>query len=103
MVLVQEDDELHKHVIYYLSINLVSPELKYSHVEKLALVVIHVVQILRHYIFLCKTTVVVDFNPFQYVLTRCNIEGKYNKWIVIFQEFDLDFVSEKSKKLLVFF
>jgi hypothetical protein len=37
MVLVQEDDELHEHVIYYLSQNLVGPELNYSHVEKLAL------------------------------------------------------------------
>ena len=27
------------------------------------------------------------------------IGGKYNKWIVILQEFDLKFVSTKSKKL----
>jgi hypothetical protein len=45
---------------------------------------------------------VVDINPFQYVLTRHIIEGKYNKWISILQEFDLDFASTKSKKLLVF-
>jgi hypothetical protein len=102
MVLVQEDDELHEHVVYYLSRNLVGPELKYSHVEKLALVVVHVVQRLRHYILLCKTTMVVDINPFQYVLTRRIIGGKYNKWIVILQEFDLDFASAKSKKSLVF-
>jgi hypothetical protein len=44
MVLVQEDDELHEHIVYYLSRNLVGPELKYSHVEKLALVVVHAVQ-----------------------------------------------------------
>ena len=30
------------------------------------------------------------------------IGGKYNKWIVILQEFDLEFVSEKMKKSLVF-
>jgi hypothetical protein len=79
MVLVQEDDQLHEHVIYYLSRNLVGLELKYSHIEKIALVVVHAVQRLRHYILLCKTTVVVDFNPFQYVLTRRIIGGKYNK------------------------
>ena len=28
--------------------------------------------------------------------------GKYNKWIVIFQEFDLEFVLAKSKKSLIF-
>ena len=44
MVLVKEDDELCEHVIYYLIRNLVDPELKYSHVEKLALVVVHAVQ-----------------------------------------------------------
>ena len=27
---------------------------------------------------------------------------KYNKWIVILQEFDLEFVSVKSKKSLIF-
>ena len=30
------------------------------------------------------------------------IGGKYNRWIVIFQEFDLEFLSAKSKKSLVF-
>ena len=30
------------------------------------------------------------------------IRGKYNKWIVILQEFDLKFVSAKSKKSLIF-
>ena len=30
------------------------------------------------------------------------IGGKYNKWIVILQEFDLNFMSAKSKKSLVF-
>jgi hypothetical protein len=49
-----------------------------------------------------KTIVVVDVNPFQYILTRFIIGEKYNKWIVVVQEFDLDFVSIKSKKLLVF-
>jgi len=28
--------------------------------------------------------------------------GKYNKWIVILQEFDLNFMSTNSKKSLVF-
>jgi hypothetical protein len=61
-----------------------------------------VVQILRKYIFLRKTTIVDDVNPFQYVLTKSIIGGKYNKWNVILQEFDLDFSSAKSKKSLVF-
>jgi hypothetical protein len=54
MVLVQEDDELQEHVIYYLSHSLLGPELKYSHVEKLALETFHVVQRLQHYIYYAR-------------------------------------------------
>ena len=70
--------------------------------EKLALATVHTVQILRHYILLRQTLVVAHVNPFQFVLTRRMIRGKYNKWIVILQEFDLKFVSAKLKKSLVF-
>jgi hypothetical protein len=44
MFLFQEDDEICDHVIYYLSKKLVDIELKYSNVEKLALVVVHSVK-----------------------------------------------------------
>ena len=91
MVLVQEDEELQEHVIYYFSRNLIDAEIHYSHVEKLALATVHVVQRLRHYILLHQTLVVAHVNPFQFILTRRMIGGKYNKWIVILQEFDLDF------------
>ena len=30
------------------------------------------------------------------------IRGKFSKWIVILQEFDIEFMSEKAKKYLVF-
>jgi hypothetical protein len=49
-----------------------------------------------------KTTVITGVNPFQYVLTRHFIGGNISIWIVILQEFDLDFVSMKSKNSLVF-
>jgi len=44
MVEIQKDDELQEHVIYYLSQSLMAHELKYSHVDKLALETFHVVQ-----------------------------------------------------------
>ena len=62
MVLVQEDEELQDHVICYLSRNLIDVEIHYSHVEKLALATVHVVQRLRHYILLCQTLVVSHVN-----------------------------------------
>jgi hypothetical protein len=36
------------------------------------------------------------------MLTRRVIDGKISRWIFILQDFDLDFISAKSKKSLVF-
>ena len=69
MVLVQEDEELKEHVIYYLSLNLIDAKIHYCHVEKLALATVHAVQQLRHYILLRRTLVVAHVNPFQFLLT----------------------------------
>jgi hypothetical protein len=85
MVLVQEDNSLYEYVIYYLSGGLVRPELNYSHIEKIALATVHVVQWFLHYILFHKTTVIVIVNPFQYVLTQCVIGGKIGRWIVFLQ------------------
>jgi hypothetical protein len=102
MVLVQEDDFLSEYVIYYLNRGLVEPELNYSHIEKTALAAAHVVQWFCHYILFRNTTIIVIVNPFQYILTQCVIDRNINRWIFILQEFDLEFVSEKSKKSMVF-
>jgi hypothetical protein len=88
-------------MIYYLSRGLIGPELNYSHIEKLALAAVHAVQWFRHYVLFRKTTIIVVVNPFQYMLTRWVIGQKLSRWIVILQEFDLDFISVKSKKSLV--
>jgi hypothetical protein len=102
MILVQEDDLLEEHMIYYLIQGLVGPKHNYSHVEKLALASVHVIQQFHHYILIRKTTVIAIVNPFQYVLTRHVIGRKIKRWIVILQEFDLYFDFVKSKKSLVF-
>jgi hypothetical protein len=70
MVLVQEDDSFSEYVIYYLSRGLVGLELNYTHLEKIALVVVHAIQRFCHYDLFRKTTVVAVMNPFQYMLTR---------------------------------
>ena len=37
-----------------------------------------------------------------YILTKQLLGGKYSKWIVILQEFDLEFEKSKSNKSLIF-
>lgn len=102
MVLVQEDESHTEHVIYYLSRNMHPTEIKYTHVEKLALATVQAVQRFRHYIFLRKTTVISDCNPMMYILTKQLLGGKYSKWIIILQEFDLEFEKSRAKRYLVF-
>jgi hypothetical protein len=89
-------------VIYFLSRGLVGLKLNYSHIKKLALAVVHAVQCFHHYVLFHKTTVIAVVNPFQYMLTRWVIGENISRWIVVLQEFDLDFISAKSKKSLVF-
>jgi hypothetical protein len=91
-----------EHVIYYLSRSLTPTEIKYQHVKKLALAAVQAVQCFRHYILSRKTTMISHCNPMQHILTHQLLEGKYSKWIVILQEFDLEFDRTKSKKSLVF-
>jgi hypothetical protein len=102
MVLIQEDDVHDEHVVYYLSQSLTPTEIKYQHVEKLALAAVQDVQCFRHYILSRKTTVISHCNPMKHILTRQLLGGKYSKWIVILQEFDLEFDHAKSKRSLVF-
>jgi hypothetical protein len=102
MVLVQEDDANDEHVIYYLSRSLTPTEIKYLHVEKLALAPVQAVQRFRHYILSRKTIVISNCNTMQHILTHQLIGGKYSKWIIILQEFDLEFKHAKSKKFLLF-
>jgi hypothetical protein len=99
MVLVQEDDSHDEHIIYYFSESLTTTEIKYMHVEKLALVDVQVVQRFPHeYILLRKTMIISDCNPMQHILTQKFLGGKYSKWIVILQEFDLKFEKEIQVK-----
>jgi hypothetical protein len=102
MVLVQEDDLFSEYVIYYLSRGLIGPEINYSHIKKLTLEAVDAVEWFRHYILFRKTIIIAVVNPFQYMLTRWVIGRKISRWMVILQEFDLDFISAKSKKSLVF-
>jgi hypothetical protein len=41
-------------------------------------------------------------NPMYHILTCQVLGGKYLKWTVILQEFDLEFAKSKAKKMLVF-
>ena len=74
MVLTQEDQNGQEHVIYYANKNLIDSKTQYSHVEKLALATVIVVQNFCHYILLRTTTVLADQKSMYYILT-CQVPG----------------------------
>ena len=43
-----------------------------------------------------------EMNPMRHILSHRIIGGKYSKWIVILQEFNLEFVNAKTNKSLTF-
>lgn len=102
IILVQIDDDQNEYVIYYLSKGLIGAKLCYTHVEKLDLTTVLFVQCFWHYILLYTSIIGSETNPMQYILSCHTLGGKYSKWIVILQEFDLEFITTKSKKSLVF-
>ena len=83
MVLLRDNLHGQEHVIYYSSKNLIDSKTCYSHVEKLSLAMVIVVQKVCHYILLRTTIVLADQNPMYYILTRQVLGGKYSCWIVI--------------------
>ena len=42
-----------------------------------------------------------DSNPIWYVLSHHLLQGRATKWVVVLEEFDLEFVSSKSTKALI--
>lgn len=47
-------------------------------------------------------TIIANANLIYHILTRHVVGGNYSLWIVILQEFDLEFAKSKSKKSMVF-
>lgn len=100
-VLIQQSEDKSEHAIHYINKNLSGPSINYSHDKKSALVVVLSSQNLRHYILTWKLKVVSNSKPMHYILGRWLITGNLTWWIIILQEFDLEFPTPKTKKVLV--
>ena len=67
----------------------------------MALVIVFSAQKFCHYIIVNHTHVVANSNPMQYLLIHHLLKGQEAKWVVVLQEFDLEFVSPKITKALM--
>jgi len=72
--------------------------MSYPHEEKLALNFVLCVQNLCHYILTHTAIFVTNSNAMDFLLIQQIISGKYACWIIVLQEFYIEFVTPKSKK-----
>lgn len=95
---IQELEDKSEHVIYYISKSLSVLSINYNHHEKMDLAGVLLAQNIFHYILMHKTKVMANSSPMQYILGQQLITGKFSRWIVILQEFKLEFSTPKTKK-----
>jgi len=69
MVLFQDDDDGTKHIVFYLSHNLLDTKTRYAYVKKLALATVHAIQHFHQYILLHTMTVISNSNSMTYILS----------------------------------
>lgn len=95
-VLIKEEDEVQKPV-YFVSKVLQGAEIRYSEVEKTALVIITTARKLRPY-FLSHWVKVRMSLPFQQILEKPDISGRMVKWAVELGEYEIEFESRTAIK-----
>ncbi|GAU35417.1 hypothetical protein TSUD_375070 [Trifolium subterraneum] len=98
-VLIRETEQGQKPV-YFVSRALHGPELRYLHIEKIALAIIMAARKLRYY-FLTHFIVVRTDQPIKQLLARPDMVGRMLKWSLELAEFDISFESRKALKAQV--
>lgn len=88
-------------MLFIMSVRTFMVPLFHIHMKKiwcLLLCSLFFVQNIHYYIINCTTKFVTNSNPMAFLLSRWIINQKYIHWIIILQEFDIEFVTPKSKK-----
>lgn len=80
--------------VYYVRRTLLSTEVRYPHVEKLAYALVMAFRKLRPY-FQCHSITVVTSQPLRNVLQKPDLSGRLVKWAVELGQFDISFLPRK--------
>ncbi|KAH9658411.1 Endonuclease [Citrus sinensis] len=94
-VLGQRVDRI-PHVIYYASMTLNDAQLSYSTTEKEMLAVVFALEKFRSYLIGCKIIIFTDYAAFKYLLTKKYAKARLIRWVLLLQEFDLEFKDKKG-------
>lgn len=87
-----------KRVIYYNNWTLVGYDLNYTLIQRASLVVIFASQKLQHYMLKHKIKLIARIEPLKYLLNKATFIGRLAKWVMIFNEFGIEYVEKKATK-----
>ncbi|XP_019197694.1 PREDICTED: uncharacterized protein LOC109191489 [Ipomoea nil] len=97
-LLAQENDKGKENALYYLSRMMTPNELKYSPIEKLCLALVFAIKKLKHYFEAHTIRLVSKANPVKYVMAKVVLSDRLARWYLLFQQFEIIYVSQKSVK-----
>ena len=94
-VLGQTKDRKHL-AIAYASKTLTGAQLKYATTEKEFLAVVFAIDKFRSYLVGAKIVVYTDHADLKYLLTKKDAKPRLIRWILLFQEFDIEIKDKKG-------
>jgi hypothetical protein len=89
------------HVIYYASKTLNDAQLNYSTTEKELLAVVFALDKFRSYLLGSKVLVYSDHVALKYLLFKKDAKSRLIQWIMLLQEFDIEFWDKKGSENVV--
>jgi hypothetical protein len=91
----QTKDRKH-HAISYASKTLSGPQLNYATTKKELLAIVFAIDKFRSYLVGAKVIVYTDHVALKYLLTKIDAKPRLIRWILLFQEFDLEIKDKKE-------
>jgi len=90
--------DLIPYAIYYTSKNLTPTELNYTVIEKEFLVVVHAINMFRHYITGYETFVRTYHSAIRYLMNKPITNGRVTIWLLLLQEFNITMLDRPRKQ-----
>ncbi|KAH9794255.1 hypothetical protein KPL71_004834 [Citrus sinensis] len=89
------------YMIYYASRTLNDAQLNYSTTEKEMLAVVFALDKFRSYLIGCKVIIFTDHAALKYLLTKKDAKARLIRWVLLLQEFDIEFRDKKGSENVV--
>ncbi|KAI8551026.1 hypothetical protein RHMOL_Rhmol06G0152900 [Rhododendron molle] len=97
-LLAQEGNEGVEKAIYYLSKKMVGCEERYTTLEKTCWALVWASKKLKHCMLAYPVKLISQMDPLKYLFEKPAVTGKLARWLLLLEEFDLEYDTRKSVK-----